>query len=250
MKRTFSKLIALSVFSGLLAAPSIASAVTFRLHNHPDGNQNPPPYGLRLDGLFGDVDDEYTFDFDYSASGFESEVFLEYNGSTIRIYGSAFGGEDIGNTGAYGLNQGIYNIDFTYTANIIGDVVSGLTVTAYNYAANTGTVTYDESFSAGVFTDIADSVFYLQDQDDGNFSFKFNNTDDHRLPGADDDTFVGWGWVNHSTVGGTSSYGHVYSSDWLFTATQVPDMGTTAVLILIGLVGLESERRRMQKRTA
>ena len=36
---------------------------TYELENHIDGSADPPPYGLRLDGLLGSG--KYTFDFEY-----------------------------------------------------------------------------------------------------------------------------------------------------------------------------------------
>ena len=56
-------------FAGCLLAAGAANAElvqpgTYRLHNHPDANQAPPQYGLRLDELI-DVTDErdvVTFD--------------------------------------------------------------------------------------------------------------------------------------------------------------------------------------------
>lgn len=48
---------------GLVALPATSVSATeqsFQLNNHPDGNAQPPPYGLRLD--FGDQNNLFFFD--------------------------------------------------------------------------------------------------------------------------------------------------------------------------------------------
>ena len=47
--------------SQALASP-IDSGLTYRVLNHPDGNIAPPVYALRLDGLDGSSDHNFTFD--------------------------------------------------------------------------------------------------------------------------------------------------------------------------------------------
>ena len=41
-----------AVVSSVLSQPANAADITIALFNHPDANQDPPPYGLRLDELF------------------------------------------------------------------------------------------------------------------------------------------------------------------------------------------------------
>ena len=65
---------------------------------------------------------------------------------------------------------------------------------------------------------IAISLVDKQNQGKHPYSFRFNNTEDHRLAGyglSGPDTFVGWGWLNHS------GQSHIYASDWLFTGSRI-----------------------------
>jgi hypothetical protein len=65
---------------------------TWQLGNKRAGQIAPPDYGLRLDGMFGDYPAQYTFDFEHPGAG----VYLTWDGSDVRIHGTAFGGLDIG----------------------------------------------------------------------------------------------------------------------------------------------------------
>ncbi len=176
---------------------------TYRLANHPDGNAASPHYGLRLDELF-DVTpgaaDIFTFDFEAPGTA----VFLDYDGASIRIFGRAFGGRDVGSSydPAY---KGYIDIDFTYTvvAGAPGD--DDLIVVTPN-GTNSGTVTW---VNTGEIIPIYDYA--------GNFgyTFRFGNEDnDNGHRGFDG--LSGWGWLNHRDPAV-----HRPSSDWIFTARPV-----------------------------
>ena len=221
-------LLSAAVFIGL-ASP--ASAALFRLHSHPDGGARPPLYGLRLDGLStGNTNDIFTFDFDYGTS----EMFLDYDGSTIHIYGTAYGGLNSGSGyAAPGADVGYFDIDFTYTTNVSGDIVNGLEA--------------DESDSnRGRIIGPQGDVYALEDEAGNHgYSFRFNDSG-HRLGGSPPYDLVGWGWVNHAEWSTADpddysdfpaqSFPHVYASDWLFTGelidepSTVPEGGATIAL--------------------
>ena len=196
----------------------------YLLHNHPDGSLAPPSYGLRLDELF-DVtpeDDHFTFDFDHP----DADVFLEYDGTSIHIFGTAFGGLQAGD-----------DYDPAYTSLVVFDFVYGsvgmapgdddLLVTTPNFT-DTGSITWlatGETFG-----------LWNRNNDEG-FSFRMGNEDDdlgHRgFPGIS-----GWGWLDHTTPGGQRS-----PSDWIFTAEQLPGPPVLAVLGM-GLLGCCPRRHR------
>ena len=229
-----------AVFFSLLilfsAGSAFASTFVYSLSNHPDGNQRPPQYGLRLDELFdlnSTVHDVFTFDFDNAASSMQL-VYDDVAG-TINISGTAFGGLDQGSD--YDPSaSGLWDIDFTFRTNIVA-VPGNLTVTAEN-AANNGTIT--PQFAIG--GNAANTPIALVDEDGGKgFSFQFDNGD-HRLGGTslagDPNIFVGWGWLNHSGMP------HVAASDWLFVGREVPEPGT---VILFGSALLGASRMRRKK---
>jgi hypothetical protein len=164
---------------------------TYRLANHPDASKAPPPYGLRFDNLVPGEPGHYTFDF--QAPG--AEMFLDYDGVSIRIYGSAYGGKDIGNDYDPVL-QGMAEIDMTYVQakNAPGD--DDLAVNEGD--GNVGTITF-----MGVTYDMVEQA------DGDGFTFRFGDEDDdqgHRgFPGIS-----GWGW-----------FAGEGTRDWVFTAQDL-----------------------------
>jgi hypothetical protein len=160
----------------------------YRLGNHPDVSLDPPPYGLRIDNLIGFG----VFTFDFEAPG--AEMFLLYDGSSIQIFGTAFGGKDIGNFYDPNLSSFV-DISMTYTdvgsAGGDDDLVSLL-----SNPADSGSLIWLQT----------GQMFTLMEKSGPGFSFRFGNEDHdfgHRgFPGLS-----GWGWLQGS---GTR--------DWIFTA--------------------------------
>lgn len=206
------------ILCGLMAGTTEAANITYNLASHPDGSVSPPPYGLRLDGLYTlDTNDEWTFDFDHASSNMQ--MTLDTTAATVHIFGNAYGGLDVG--GSYDANlQGVWAIDFTYSVNVAVDDSSppALEVEVSPEAPLSNNGTIEALFTANdgsIFVNNGDTINLEQEM-----QFYFNNTANHRLNcGVDDcgpDTYVGWGWLNHSDSS------HIAASDWLFTATVVP----------------------------
>ncbi len=173
----------------------------YRLRNHPDGNQAAPFYGLRLDELF-DVtsgNDVFTFDFETP----ESDMRLIYDGVSIRIVGTAFGGRDIG-AGYDPDYTSLIEVDFTYDLVGTADPDDDLIVTTPSMT-NSGTVTWLATGETFVLSDKAN---------DEGFTFRFGDEDDdmgHRgFPGLS-----GWGWLkfDHPVDSG--------ARDFIFTAESI-----------------------------
>ncbi|MGD9791684.1 MAG: PEP-CTERM sorting domain-containing protein [Phycisphaerales bacterium] len=204
-----------------------ASAVTidtgtYRLHNHPDGNAVPPPYGARLDELFNVTGghDIFTFDFDHASSA----MFLDYDGTSIHIYGQAYGGRDIGGTYAADVYQALYTFDFTYSLNV-GPVPGDDDVYVSSDAGN----------NQGVIGTPLGPI-NLYDKSDGNHAFRFgdeNNDLGHRGFNG----ISGWGWL---MAGDPNTY--IESNDWIFTAELVPAPGTLG--LALGGMLMAGRRRR------
>ena len=254
MKTAYSATAVLTV-SLFLGAAADAGIITYDLHNHPNGGAAPPAYGFRLDGLFNSSSSHiFTFDFNDASSTMKLE--FDDVGNTIRIHGLAHGGLDSGLVYADPPKSGLWAIDFMYNANVTYDSMVGgdplrqaIEVTG-EHSTNVGSITplfeFDDGNALTTTKDVP--IGLVDEQGRYSFSFRFNNTEDHRLSGSGmsgPQTFVGYGWVNHS------GDPHVYASDWLFTGTIAPDPIDTPVpepssivLLTMGCLGLLGFRRR------
>lgn len=221
--------IACAAAAALVAAAPSASAITiavggYTLGNHPDGSAQPPRYGLRLDELYNATSgsDIFTFDFEHPDSG----VFMMYTGSTVHIYGQAYGGRDTGAGYAADAYQGIYTFDFTYAVGVQLAPGDDDVIANAQTADNSGFIT----------TPLGDMI-NLWDKRDGGYTFRLGDEDSdagHRGWGG----ISGWGWINHG-----SPTTHYPASDWLFTA-QPGIVPAPASLALLGVGGLAAARRR------
>jgi hypothetical protein len=216
----------------LLLLPFSASAVTtgsYTLSNHPDANQTPPPYGLRLDGLLGNS--VYTFDFN------NGDMQMTYDGSSIHIFGTAFGGADGGGAYTPGTTA-IWNIDFTFDTGVtqpggeggLNDIVVD---DPTGHHTNFGTIS--SSFGS----------FDLRSHGNGSETFTLGDEDGttgHRNFAG----ISGWGWLDFSTDGGITWDGGKAvgdTADFIFTAAPVP-VPAAVWLFASGLLGLVGFARK------
>lgn len=200
---------------------------TYQLHNHPDGNRNPPPYGFRLDELFNFTSGHDVITFDFDAPG--ADMRMDYDGTSLHIYGTAFGGLQAGSVySANPSHTSFVTIDMTYSiANLLpGD--DDLIVTTPNYT-NMGTITWQDTGEVVNFWDYSGNhgyTFQLGDEADDSGHRDFNG-------------ISGWGWVNHGVM--TT---HIGASDFLFTAELIP-LPPAAIMGFVGLIGVVAVRRRL-----
>lgn len=266
-KSVLSAAAAAALLFTAIPTASQATVFTFALHDHPDGGISDPTYGLRLDGLYGSASNNFTFSFDEPGTG----MTLAYDNvsNTVQISGRAYGGIDTGSAWDAN-NSGFLDVDFTYSHNLTTDGSGtwgagaadlGVVVTedaqSLGASGNNGSVTLGAGNWNG---QSAGDLFSLVDQDNGNFAFKLNNFDDHRLAGHaglnGPGTFVGWGWVNHAPGVTLPTY-HEYSSDWLFTAElltttteEIPEPMGLSMVLGLGFAGFVLNRRRTRRKTA
>ncbi len=224
----------------------------YTLLDHPDGNENPPPYGLRLDGIehyvacsdptllnpapancagpvggapvIG-ISDTWTFSFD-TAVGMTGQ--FDEGAGEFRIFGQAVGGlKDAADPPA------LIDIDFTYfgvtPANLAGGLLFQDLVTD-----GEGSITF--LFDNGNFIQAGTIVNLVAfPRTEGDLIFQFNN-DGHRMadhcppvvlvgdPGCG--SRIGRGWLalesfvlpDDPTERGQPF--HTSSQDWLFTSKK------------------------------
>lgn len=232
-------LLATFVFSGS------ASALTFELHNHPDGNESPPPYGLRLDELFDVTGGKDVFTFNFEAPGAAMTLVYDDGGTgnlnddTVTISGVVFGGLVTAGAHSDPLYTGLWDVSFSYTTNFVSAGGGSDIEIDPSSPSNSGTITPQFAVGGNPANDGV-PIPLVDETGNNDFSFKFNNTDNHRLGGtglSGPETYVGWGWLNHS------GEPHVKASDWIFTGKVVPEP-STAMLLGIGLLGVASRRQR------
>jgi hypothetical protein len=207
---------------GMAAHAAVIVPGLYQLNNHPDGNQSPPLYGLRLDELYNASGghDVYTFDFDHMSSNVQMVV----TASTIRIYGSAYGGRDIGSMYAADLDLGMYTFDFLYNIGVSPAV------------GDDDVAVYADMQNFGWIQTARGDVINLTDKSDGHYSFRLGD-EDNDLGHRGFAGISGWGWLNHGPHGSP----HISASDWLFTARLVP---TPGVLGVMGIAAVSMGRRR------
>jgi len=220
----------LSVALCTLALTSVAQANliqtgTYQLFNHPDGSQSPPPYGLRIDELFNATGGHDVYSFTFNTNG--AYMLMDYNGSTIRIYGTCYGGRDVGSAWAAEANTGLYTVDFTYNIGV------GLAAGDDDLAVNANRQNF------GTIVTPSNQTINLTNQADGSgLSFRFGD-ENNDLGHRGFDGISGWGWL--AIVGSSGSISHVDAQDWLFTAV-IPAPSAAAMLALAGF-GVSRRRR-------
>jgi len=188
--------------------------VLYVLHDHPDGIEAPPAYGLRIDNLLGDG--RWTFSFDYADANEDAYVTLTCDEASglMRIQGRAYGGQVVNNAWSPD-SRGWITLDFTYANNVaIKDDCGALSGDDYY-------VTSEHPSNGGTLTPAgwgADQAFAFGDRSGENngCSFIFDNDEDSKgdpTIANDPATWSGSGWIQPATNG---------SRDWLFTGEKIP----------------------------
>lgn len=225
---------AMAVVTGAPASAATILPGTYRLHNHPDGNQRPPLYGARFDELFNATSghDVFTLDFD----DLQSAVFLTVNAARteIRIFGVAVGGRDTGSARAADQYLGLYTLDFTYNVGVgLAPGDDDLRAATANHS-NFGSITVPASAGG--------QTIALTDEAMGGYSFRLGD-EDNDLGHRGFSGLSGWGWMSTVSPNGVPN-AHIASTDWIFTATyEIPTPATAALMGLGTLVGLRRRRR-------
>ncbi|TDJ54265.1 MAG: hypothetical protein E2O40_07620 [Planctomycetota bacterium] len=228
--RRFSVFASCSLALILPAVPAQAGIIlepgSYLLGDHPDGDELPPSYGLRLDELVNVTSghDVFTFSFDHALADMRLDITaVGVDAYEIRIHGTAFGGLVVDNQYDATMS-GVVDIDFVYMLAHPADGDDDLIVTTRNFT-NTGSITFE-----GVPINLSDRA-----NSDG-FTFRLGDeNDDQGHRGFDG--ISGFGWLDHGTAGN-----HVVSSDWLFTV--IPTPGSAALLSVAFAILSHSARRR------
>lgn len=233
---SFTKRSATTAFGALVlcATGSATMGAAYRLADHPSSGATPPPYGLRLDGLFagqaGATGGITTFSFNTYGNTILRVI---QNGSDldITINGRLYGGEDIGATVGFGV--GDYQFSMTYTANVVA------TAEGWTVLADTGTNTGSLTALTGA---LAGTSWNLFDVASGADTFIFE-ADDWRLNPANPQHVpflglpVGRGWLDFQ---GATTTG---TRDVLFVGHIVPSP-LAGAMAGVGLMGVAARRRR------
>ncbi|MHC4141013.1 MAG: hypothetical protein ACYSUF_03710 [Planctomycetota bacterium] len=228
------------VLYAALAAPTLAIGEVpagviilepglYQLHNHPDGDVRPPLYGLRLDELIDASPDHDHFTFSFDDGG--AEMFFELRAdSSIHIFGTVFGGLDIGDEYDPTLS-GLWDVTFTYdTSKPVTD--DDDIVVNPPPDPNTGSITPQFGPDAGIPVDLFDFA------GTNAFTLRIGDEDDD-LGHRGYDGISGWGWLTHG-----SPDVHVTASDWLFTLDPTPVPGPSAAVVLWVALATGCRRRR------
>ena len=209
---------------------------TYVLGNHPDGNAAPPLYGLRIDNLFEEVE-PFTFDFECVGC----DVKLVYDGVTIDIAGTVFGGRP--NAGGFEDDafDGMYEFAVSYDMPTVleGDD-SGLQDIGRFDETEAGIGWLKFVSPTGIHPPPPVTMWDLMDKKGGNpFSLRLGDEDDdlgHRNFAG----ISGWGWLKFRKSGTNDDCVDASGpQDFLFIARRVPvPVPGTAVLLMLGLAAL------------
>jgi len=137
IQKIFTRFVAFAVLAAI--TPSVfAGVITYDITNKAPGALANPDYGLRLDDLFTSPANSYwTFDFNNTA-GTSVQMDVDTDNSTVRVYGTVFGGRDIGSTWA-SETTAFWELDFLYSDGVtITDAANGfwsVDMNANNYGS-------------------------------------------------------------------------------------------------------------------
>lgn len=185
-----------SLSSDNLARGSEGQAIQWMVIDHPDAQEAPPSYGLRLDNLFqvhglaGATGGATTFSLD----GVILDLLVNDSGELISLNfsGQVTGGEDDDN--GYGFGFGQYDFDLTYQFNLTGNVSSG--VETIPTEMNQGSLVA----GSGIDGVQEGTEFLFYEKVVGGMPFALK-PDGFRIDG-DESTWVGAGWLTYDSEGG------------------------------------------------
>ena len=225
----------------LLAVPAQADTITYTLRNNPDGNQAPPEYGLRIDGLT-DADSSREWLFDFEAAGSNMRLDWDTVTNDIHIYGTTFGGEQDG-SGYVAGSTALWAVDFSYSGS--NAVSPGGSVDGVRFNGS-------PTVMGSITNNTTNDEYLLTDWPNSGNSFNFTDeTYKNYTPTGGE--LNGWGWLGLVTgidgAGAPTSYYHTTSQDWLFIGTPVPEP-TSMALFALGAGGLAIVRRRRKQSAA
>ena len=212
-----------------LAHGAVIQTGTYRLGNHPAANQNPPPYGIRWDELADVTSSNDVFSIGFEGAG--TNMKMTFDGSSLHIFGTGFGGRDVGSAYANDQFLGFYQVDFTFSVGVgLAPGDDDLIVTAAT-GSNTGTIVLPDLTVVNIFDKAT------PDTGTGT-TFRFGD-EDNDLGHRGFAGLSGWGWLEIAGAVNPNA-----TRDFLFTATLVPTPGSAAILALFGVTTIRRRRRR------
>lgn len=235
-------LLAFALAGTVFATSAHADIITYSLSDKDPGAQNPPDYGLRVDGLFGDESSIWTFSFNST----DVKMVIDTGAETAHIFGEVIGAKDVGTEWDPIIGY-TWDLDFWYTDIIVTDPTTG-----YWHAADVGgdhknilnngslellsnaDVDGDSSSDQGKFIG-------LVDYKGGDFFFHGSKGPYVSAWHASTPIFVADASVPPLTADDYTRFG-ACCKDFGFKATRVPEP-STLTLLLSGLLGLGFVRR-------
>ena len=227
------------------------SVTVGNLFDHPEGNQNAPPYGLRIDGIeyfyqkfilgtaeqdivIGDSE-TWSFSFDHFAN---TTLSLNDAEDLITIQGTLFGGKK-------GQSSDFGSVDLLYTYDdfIVGEV-NGLN--SFELVSGTGTLTFNDQIQSIAVAQVFNLVNFGPN---GLYSADGYRLGDSGCPNLNIELCqrqVGRDWLG--LVADDNTVFHTTSQDFLYTGQLfVIPLPAALPLFLTGLAGLGLLRRRQRR---
>ena len=240
-KTTIAFGIAVFTAASVWATPPIMFETgMYDLGNHPDGNARDPEYGARIDNLYDSIGVDvgiFTFDFECT----DCAMSMIYDGNSITISGTAFGGEPDGD-GGYLNNgyDGLYSFNNVTYSMVVPLENDGSGLQDIGIMGTTGGPIGTLTFLGDGVDDLPSlTMWELMDKNDPDRGFpnSFRVGDEDNDAGHRGfDGISGWGWFLVRADGTRDFVDADGAQDWLFTADRVPVPAPgSAALFLLGL---------------
>jgi hypothetical protein len=239
----------LSAGSALATPPILFETGLYDLGNHPDGNAAEPTYGARIDNLYPNSA-PFTFDFECDDCGMS----MNYDGSSIHIFGTAFGGQHDGVGGRLDNDfDGLYGFNVTYGGAAVvenggtGDD-SGLQDIGRpgETGGQIGSLEFLSTTGGDAFPSA--SLWDLMDKKGGHVNSLRVGNEDNDLGHRDSVGISGWGWLKVRETDSRKDFEDADGAqDFLFIgrrrSNETPEPGSTA-LLLLGLAAIAARRNK------